>query len=57
MKEEREQVTYVMQMNFTSRDQLLQLLQVFGLVGGVVGEGLLDRLVVDGRGGRHGRGP
>lgn len=27
MKEEREQVTYIMQMNFTSRDQLLQLLQ------------------------------
>src|SRR5882672_3940115 len=38
-------------------DQLLQLLQVFSLVGGVVGERLLDRLVVDGGRGGHGGGP
>jgi hypothetical protein len=36
--------------------QRLQLLEIFGLVGGVMGESLFDRAVVDG-GGCHGGGP
>ena len=37
--------------------ELLELREIFGLVGGMVGEGLLDRLVVDGSGRGHGGGP